>query len=78
MSKKGNRIFETGENRQITVSGQGNGRNGHKHPSELLSWYLAEPRTKGLTYVLAANGYVILPTDLPGSRKGVDTSELMR
>ena len=77
MSKKRNTIPETGENTQITVSGRGNGRNGHKHPSQPLSWYLAEPRAKGLMYVLTANGYVILPTDIPGSRKEIDTSKLM-
>jgi hypothetical protein len=77
MFKKRKTISETGGDRQIAVSGQGNGRNGHDHPSGLLSWYLMEPGVKGLTNVLTANGYVILASGLPRSRKEIDADELM-
>lgn len=77
MSGKQKRMAETAGDREMAGSRRVNGQNGHNHPSPLLSWYLSEPRAKGLTYVLTANGYVILPTDLSWLRKGLDTSELM-
>jgi hypothetical protein len=69
MSRNRTTIIEAVADREIPKSGQGNGKNGHKHGSQLLSWYLAQLRIKGLSHVLTANGYVILPTGFPGSRK---------
>ena len=63
--------------REATISHRGNGRNGYKHASQLLSWYLERPRIKGLAYALTANGYMILPNGLPRSRKGLNANELM-
>jgi hypothetical protein len=63
--------------RQFIISNQGNGRNGRKHGSQPLSWYLAEPRNEGLSYALTANGYAILPDGLRGWRKGLDKKLLI-
>jgi len=77
MSGKRKRIVEIAEDRQTGVCRRVNSGNGHDDGSGLLSWYFARPRADGLTYVLTAKGYVILPTGLPRSRRGVDTNEVM-
>jgi hypothetical protein len=77
MFRNGKRITETADERQTRVSGYGNGRNGHYHPSGILSWYFIQPATRGRTYLLTANGYVIVPTGFPTSRETLDTEELI-
>jgi hypothetical protein len=77
MHKNRMRIPKTTDERQATVSDQDNGRNGHQHPSGILSWYFAHPAAKGRTYLLTANGYVIGPNGFPTSRKELDTKELI-
>ena len=72
MSMNRETISGTVADRDITNSDQGNGRNGHKHASQPLSWYLAQPRVQGLSYALTANGYAILPDGLRGWIKGLD------
>ena len=62
MPKKQERMPQTVDGKRISLSGQVNRGNGHYSPSGLLSWYFAQPRIAGLTYVLTATGYVITPS----------------
>jgi len=77
MSRNRKTITETVADREIANSNQGSGRNGHSRAAQFLSWYLAQPRVKGLVYALTANGYAILPNGLPRSRKQLDANKLM-
>jgi hypothetical protein len=77
MFRSGRGIIETADESQTSVSSDGNRRNGHHHTPGMLSWYFAEPTAGGQTYLLTANGYVIVPTGFPDSRKGFDMDELI-
>jgi hypothetical protein len=77
MFRNGRGIVETADERQTSLSSQGNGSNGDYRASGMLSWYFAEPAARGETYLLTANGYVIVPTGFPHSRKGFDMEELI-
>ena len=77
MSRKRKGIAEIADDRHRAVSGPVRRRNGHDDGRGLLSWYLAEPRADRLTYVLTAQGYVIVPAGLRGSGRGLDTDEMM-
>ena len=77
MYRNGATITETVGDREATIFYRGNGRNGYKDASQLLSWYLEQPRIKGLAYALTANGYMILPNGLPRSREEFNANELM-
>ena len=59
MAEKQKRTLEMAASKQMSLSGQANGGNGHCPSSGLLSWYLGQPPTAGLTYVLTTTGYVV-------------------
>jgi len=59
MAEKQKRTLEMAASKQMSLSGQANGGNGHNSSSGLLSSYLTQPPIAGLTYVLTMNGYVI-------------------
>jgi len=53
------RTLDMATGKQMGPSGQANGGNRHCPSSGLLLWYLGQPPTAGLTYVLTTTGYVV-------------------
>lgn len=53
------RTLDMATRNQMGPCGQANGGNGHHPSSGRFSWYLAQPPTAGLTYVLTTTGYVV-------------------
>jgi len=60
MSRIQRRILEMTASSKMRASGRAGRENGHYTSSGLLSWYFARPETRGLTYALTVNGYVLL------------------
>ncbi len=69
MSQNHSRIRNMRADKQADLSGQANGGNGHGPSYGSLSWYFAQPPLTGLTYVLTATGYIILPAEIQGTRR---------
>ena len=59
MAEKQKTTLEMADSKQVSLSGQANGGNGHYSSSGLLSWYFAQPPIAGPTYVLTTTGYVV-------------------